>query len=178
MISANPENRPSLEEVIETFEQALDLKKGSSIAKLMEKFQPPETKSIYQAASNPDLAEQSLLSSSSSIQKNLEESKQVQVIEQKLILKEGAFDQAYDEYEKEKDKLLGFRWLLANESTLKTIRELENNRNNKNLQYQKAKDFISKNPHSTFAKKLTRATQDADLIKIIQDAPSRWRRYF
>ncbi len=190
MLSVNPTDRPTLEYAIEIFEKRLRLTAGSSIARLKEKYQPTETTASIQVSVEykpTQMEEQKLvirddtviqagptLSSTSSIQRSLECKKPVEAVELKTAITDKVFNQAYAEYEKEKDKFLGLRWLLANESTLTTIRKIENNRN-ENLRYQKVKDFISQNPHSRFAKKLASATGDAELQKIIQNAPSRWR---
>lgn len=48
----------------------------------------------------------------------------------------------------------------------------------KQEQYETAKNFISNNPHTTFAKKLANAMQDPELIQKIHDARPCWRRCF
>ncbi len=159
LTSDSPEDRPSLEAAIETFEEALKLQKGSSI---------------------------------------------------KNALFDEHFKNALAEYKKEKQKYFGIRWLFTSKSTADILMELNNYRKQFDLKkeenkehyfdqkdkqyyyyekrsqvseldkYQKAKTFISKNPHSTFAKKLAFAMNDPQLIKIIDDHDAKpwWRRCF
>ncbi len=160
--SNKPEQRPlSLEEIIEPFEEALRLDIGSSIAKLPQltlvAYTPPSDKDPKESAETLTMHPQKLTDT------------QLQT--------------AVHDYIKEKNRFFGIRWCCPmSEATLKIIMDLKNKKANlsEEQQYQKAEAFISKNPHTTFAKKLATAMNDPTLTKIIRDHDAKpwWRRCF